>query len=387
MADRNKSKRKTSRQETTDPTIEIVRLTFISIETLPQLFTGGSVTPPFEGLNSNSKFKRLFDLARRGAAQFGLKPPWPRPEGQRFWSTYLDDNLTGSGAWNGFVPLRILLNDQIKASLRNGDSMLSEAFYYPFGSAIMSTFRLKGPGSLSEVVDEAYRLRNERVFVFSASNPAQTIDYDRLVGDGFDWLRVQLLGSGAARGVRGDKPFSIFTVIRTQHCPETRVDPNSDLHRALAAVADWPTYWKETPPSDLATATLRIKRSPPSHLLYGGSHGRSVWFPASFANPQNKSSLSCYHRNLAMASLQTASLAGVLRCGTAELTRSGELKEPLRDMTRAAAGLLSRMYVADEQKSRIYRTASVQAQIRQLGLVAEINQIRSHFTMPGPPLT
>jgi hypothetical protein len=113
-------------------------------------------------------------------------------------------------------------------------------------------------------------------------------------------------------------------------------------------------------------------------LVYGTNRGRAVWFPDLLADSV-RPTLACYHRNLALASMQVESLCGFAHGIASQVNENNALNFAEEECARNAAGLLGRLYGG---KSSIYRSWSVRAQIDQNNFVSDIDTVRALF----PPM-
>jgi hypothetical protein len=173
----------------------------------------------------------------------------------------------------------------------------------------------------------------------------------------------------------------VATVVRGEG-----VDPGAlpaeggQVHRMLEAVTTWRPSWQHDDLRNLplSQASLRIRTAPPSHVLYGRERGRAVWFPALFTQKGGDlHSLSCYHRNLVLASLQVESLSGAISETAKQIGDGLPLSVGHRECARRAAGILGRLYGGVDT----YRSWSPRVHIEQNGLVTVLNDVRDYFNM------
>lgn len=157
--------------------------------------------------------------------------------------------------------------------------------------------------------------------------------------------------------------------------PMQAVAENSEVHRALEGLAHWQKTWRDDQLSPLEKNRIPIRGGPPSHLVYGRRQGRVIWFPVHFsrAHPSSRS-LSCYHRNIAMATLQVESLLTHCRIAAAQTGRG--LAGPLRDCAQHAAEILGRMHAG---LGSTYRTATARVHVDQSAAKQDLNTTRQYF--------
>lgn len=342
-----------------------------------------------------------------------LGPPWPKPEGQRYWQRYLESstlgNLSGSVAWRGLVPLRSkfpiivvpgqwLPTSPVPVKIR----VLREAFFYPHGCAFVLTLIAEvkqtqppGPGlALFDAVDLAFKLRRDKFKVTWDGNAGlysgvqwpngpDEITLDQLAGKALPVICATAFGpAAAANSAQVLDPFTIFTVVRGRGV-DPALAPTDEVRRALEAVTRWSPSWRFDVLPDLEARKIDIKTSPPSHLLYGRAKARAVWFPERFTAADNPSSLACYHRNLTFSSLHVESLCG-LAATTAERVRNNQLdSEGLRDCARQAVGGLGRLYGGGGIHKKSYRSMSPRVQIEQNNFVPDIDLVRKELGVGG----
>ena len=175
--------------------------------------------------------------------------------------------------------------------------------------------------------------------------------------------------------------MSVFSVVSaTGIDPAIPVVDGGEVHKALDGATSWNDQWKAIPPPPLAQGTIaNIMASPKTHLVYGRKRGRSIWFPHLFLLTGPVRKLSCYQRNLALASLQVDSLLGLMGV-TDESIRSGDsLATAHWDLAKLGSDLLGRLYGGARTT---YRSSSIRAQIDASDLVPAVNSVRQYFGKP-----
>lgn len=327
--------------------------------------------------------------------------PWDRGEGDRsyFWKFYLEgapDRIAAQEAARRFVPLRrrlvppgalTAISDPARPAPKLSLSELRlEAFYYPHGVGLVTTARLSGDGTLDEAVQAVQDLRSSRFRGFSCAGGAAVDDRGRTLEQIAERCLIDLaeevLGGPLPAG-RMDPPFTVVTLLQGRDLPvEKSVEGDQDLQRALNGLVTGLREWRliEAPP--LEECSIPLRSSPASHLLYGRDRGRAVWFPAPMVDRARRRTLGCYHRNLTMVSLQTASLLALAGAAADYLERPNGLPAAFADPARRAADLLGRLYGG----KGTYRSGSALKQIDDSPHRAAVDELRRHFRGPGSEL-
>jgi hypothetical protein len=170
----------------------------------------------------------------------------------------------------------------------------------------------------------------------------------------------------------------VTTVVRGSDVDETQLPPEGGSeHRFLDAVTTWAPTWKSAALPKLSDVALPLRGSgtPAGHVLYRRGRARAVWFPGSFTIPSGSvRTLTCYHRNLVLASLQVESLAGFAAATTQFLRNGGRLSDAHFDAATRAGDILGRFYGGAPS---IYRSRSLQAQVDDGSFVTDINTMRA----------
>jgi hypothetical protein len=161
-------------------------------------------------------------------------------------------------------------------------------------------------------------------------------------------LRSETFGSHVAPGIRSAKPFTVATFVRGDlgGKPPPEVEDAGPVHRALEALCSWNPYWTTAALHPLAERRLPTKSAPATHVLYGLTSGRAVWFPEGFLplarqatlGAKKKISLGCYEHNLTLASFQTESLARLMILVQGIYMRGETLSPSTNRLVRRAAG-------------------------------------------------
>ncbi len=342
-------------------------------------------------LGNDSGYQKKFDEIRNnGAIAAGVSFPWHRDSNDYFWLYFLEGkqpiDVTAKLAWKQLMPFRQKIPFTIKAAWLKA-RLFIEAFYYPHGFAVIFTVESHEPLTLDQARELSYRVRQDERFAVDDGAGAKMLYLDEIGDKAMAFATAAALGPAAKAGALSVKPFSIWTVVRGSGVDPQLPTPNGGtVHRVLEAVTTWNANFVTAVLPNLADASLEVrsKRSP-GDVLYGNQRGRAVWFPGTFTLPQGKKrSLSCFHRNLCFASMQTESLARFVSATANEIPQVGDgSKLPLAEAycVKRAAGILARMYSGVDPTT--YRSGSPYAQLRQNKFVADINKIRDEFLVTG----
>jgi hypothetical protein len=306
--------------------INDLRLTFIWTETFFDLLKAGSPDVfPYGFLGYAQSYKQAIGtLLAPHEILSGLTLPWSKPAGNLFWTQYFGNQIPGhipaSLGWEKIVPLR---NKPDLAMVPSGmkDQPSLEAYYYPFGTALVVTAYLQKPLSLQEAANEAQMFAREAKFALTrgkhvlASGVLETVAHEALQA-----LREACLGSRESHPeATRIHPLTVATVVHG-----SGVDPaislenlpdSSAVQKFLMALSGWMPNWEsQKPPSVQDKQTFletSSKRSSIGDVLYAfRGQNRVVWFPGRFTlAPNEKNSLACYHRNQAATLLHVDSLS------------------------------------------------------------------------------
>jgi hypothetical protein len=372
---------KATAKKSTPIVLQSLRLSFLWAEILPDfLQTNVPLDSPFGSLSRNFLFEKTFETARDGASTNPkFEVPWLRERKQKFWMRYLVqgklNQVKGSQAWNYLVPHRLDTGIQIKADGCKGDVFI-DAFFYPFGTAVVISLRWDPNLALDQLTTEVYSVAKSGKF--SIVNGPQQITLDDIADFVFASLRERALGKPGEGDFRTPEPFSILTVIQAAGADlKADVRKNQKVMETLEALTSWPANPNAITLPDLSQACLPTKgHSPVDSALFAEPRGRAVWVPALFGVDPNaaktqapaksrlSSKLGCYHRNLLFASLQIESL-GRLLCYTSRLFAQGKRKVDLpashRDMAKNSAIQLAKLYLG--MRDDTWRSASAHRQI------------------------
>ncbi len=271
------------------------------------------------------------------------------------------------------------------SSLPGRKRFLLETFFYPHGLAFVITVSVKvkknTPFSLREAVETAFNIKQKKIFKKQDENPYELLSLDEIADKCLaDHHQYSIGTEKLINSNRTTTPFTIFTFVEGNEIdPMIPIFELEEVHRALEAVTKWQPTWLNDSLDSLDKTSIKIRSAPPSHILYGNTRGRAVWFPALFI-PQTSPcrTLSCFHRNLTLASLQVESLGSLVSITARELEKGIPLVGDYRNCAKNAAGILGRLYGGVKST---YRSWSPHIQIDQNQLVEDINNVRDFFNM------
>lgn len=363
-------------------TIETLRLSFVFTETLLDGGKGGQLGD----FTSELGYAAMIDALQAGtAAEKGLGLPWPYPAGQNFWDSYLHDKVPGDAGgklcFEKLVPLRMArLADSVRVAMPEARRAGIEGFCFPHGTGLLVTVDIVGSLDLDGAGTLAQRVRYDKVFEagWAGRAAAPAVGIEQLATAALD--RIRALGFGAEAAGTRSKPFSIATVVCGRDVDQNQPPAHdSATHRLLNGLANWPRQWQKIPAPPLVAGQtqldVRSATALPGNLLFAGKRGRAVWFPGLFLpGPTPVHSLSCYHRNLSLGSLQTESL---LMLAGAVVAAQGQLPNSVQRLGRLAAGLLGRLHTG----TKTYRSDSLRAQIAQSDERADVDALRQQHGM------
>ena len=327
----------------------------------------------------------------------GLTLPWPwREEKYRhhFWQRYLNlenpNVLDGEEAWNYLVPLRSNIRFDVQAAWLPG-KLTFDAFFYPHGVALMIMARLQFPAdqvrgaigwTLEQLVTEATRVRRTERYAVTGSGNVYSLD--ELAAKIMNDLREQMWGD-AAPPAAPLEPFTVATIIRgAQIDPNTPLEENSEIHRALPSLCymdGW--YQGNLPPLDTSRLLVRQRRAAVAgSILYAMPNARVVWFPDHIISASGKAQhrLGCYHRNLALLSLQTIMLCHAARLYAERPVPPIVAPQSLLTLSKAAVGKLGLLYGAHADT---FKSSSARRYIDDKNLKPMVDNVRRAHRMSG----
>ena len=358
--------------------LQAIQTSLIYSETVIEALTGELTSPPYSFLVNRFAYSQKFDETRTSRGG-DVEPPWPDKIGRSFWGYYFEEQrpleaIRGQQAWRGVAPFRHRFPLKVTAVPGNVRGA-PEAFVYPHGVAVVINLILRGSFAPEDAATLAMRLR--RGHEFNVEGEAQPLVLDAVADRALGALRQAAFGP-APVGRRPQFPFSVTTVVLGKDVDDANLPAEGGAeHRFLEAVTTWAPTWKTAALPKLADATLPTRRSgaPAGHIVYRRDRGRAVWFPGAFTMPTGQvRTLTCYHRNLVLASLQVESLGGFAAASARFLAEGGKLNDAYYDAATRAGDVLGRFYGGAPS---IYRSHSVRAQLEDATLVADVNAMRA----------
>lgn len=370
--------------------IHQMRVSFIWVETNFGLL-GDPEAPavPMGFLGSGGSYTSMFEkVLKKDPVPMDLKAPWNKA-GQHFWQYYLEnkqklEDMPGDKAWKFLIPFRggIAVKTVTAPSLTEQPANFElESFFYPYGFALVITVTIKASQSVTDTVNVLFKVRKDSMLdVEWRSGAKEQLYLNQLADKCLNSVRQAAFGTTAGAGAIQVEPFTIFTILKGAGTDlDAPLVQGEEIQALLEAVTTWPAIWDKTKlPSLDADVILPLKAAASNGaIVYARNRGRAVWFPALFTDVTKiRSSLSCYHRNLVFASLQTESLSRFLMETVHEITSASwpSLRVMHRDCAKQAAGIVGRMYGGSKET---FRSMSPRYQVQQNGYGSDIDKIRS----------
>ncbi|HEX6367923.1 MAG TPA: hypothetical protein VF006_03250 [Longimicrobium sp.] len=329
-------------------------------------------TPGFAFLRDERRYRNAFESlegGKSGPEKLGL--PWGT-SGDRFWDFYtsrLRDGNRGQLAWTHGLPL--LRHAPVALPKpADGGYAASSLYVYPHGLALVLTFRMRGPFTLTGVATRARDLRYGPIRLDSSRLTPALFASAVLARNG-----AQVWGPDAALSDAAAEPFTICTVIRATGADwKVRVEEEGELHRFLDKVAGW--YDRDRAPDALESCRISSPRTD-GHLLYGHRRSRCVWFPEHFDTGDQRHSLLHYHRNLTFASMQTESLAQYVCRADDDLRDPGYLSIPQRAYAHHVLQSVDRLN--EGRPEYTYRSRSPARQLQDNGTLGRAQRVREYL--------
>jgi hypothetical protein len=352
-------------------TVKELRMSFLHF--MPAMALLQSRKPPdipFPFLVNDVDFQEEYAKALAGGT--ALRTPWRDGYGKLFWFRYLPTRNPYE-MWRALVPLDYDLAPQVTSLVLGDGSVAVGAYLYPWGIGMIVDVTLQGPLLLNDAVNRALEIRSKAKIQWKFDTKSGSSSPTGLAAAIRERLGTAVYGDKVAPAELSEL-FSVVTV--TDAAGVVSTDPiaeNGPIHCALEGLAGWNPHWATITPTSLPAGKISARQAPAGHILYGKRRGRAVWFPGDFRNvAAYADTLSCYHQNLSMCSLQTESLCQLAQDAATELRNKGSLdafSTTYRDCAQLAAGILGRLHgkKTDEsasQKPKIYRSGSVRTQIQ-----------------------
>lgn len=362
------------------------KVSFIWVETIPAIATQQlGDKAPWGFLGMPGQFAKKFGELKAGGSSPELELPWQKPQGHHFWKYYFAGrhagDIAGNDAWKSRVPLRNktaakFAMEPPKPEDPQGAKVTFEVFYTPQGLGLVANAYYKGEDRLAQdIVQLAHGVRYRYRFRRDAERAGGGMSLESAADHALATARKQAFGDAEAFSGR-NQPFTIATFVHGQtDMPD--VAEGSAVHRVLEALTGWNQDWPKMPldHASLASARLAIHRQSKDDIVYARANGRAIWLPREFSKPHpaDPPRLSCYHRNLTLASLQAMSLGECVDLVAGRHQRGERVPPLLLQRAREAAYVLDRLGTGDPKAT--YRTMSVDAQIKAANWQASVASI------------
>ena len=377
-----------------DIRIQSLRISFIWAEVDVNL-TENPVFPhaQYKFLRNSSAYAATFNDIQ--TEQMDLIPPWDNLAGQHFWYYYLEQPkktlLDGQKAWKSLIPFRKKI--PLKAVPKPGIYLYSvEGFFYPYGSGLVITVNLGSDEGLplKDCAQMALKVKHEEEFdvTWQGGTPEKLYLF-QLAEKGMRYIWELALGKAEAQAriFHRENTFTVGTFIKgTGMDPSVPPQEGGEILHALEAMTAWDEKplisWKQVP-LKLDGANMIPLRSSETfykgHLVYARKRGRTVWLPALIGgNTKINHELACYHRNLALNSLQVESLCILVRAAAKEIAEGNWVNIKAiytDDHLKRAADILGRIYSGKDT----YRSKSSLFHIHQNKFEDDINKVNEKF--------
>ena len=369
--------------------LDRIRLSFLFTETLLDL-QGAAAGAPLEGLLEEGGYVSTVDtLQAGGAAPLDLVLPWPHPVGHHFWDYYVHAKRPGKAdgalCFSKLVPLRALkVADAVDCSLPGGPRVTLEGYYMPYSVGLLLTVELAGAMTVQAAGDLALQVRYGPVFTPVWNGVAAgALRLEQLATQALDRLREQAFGAEAA-GTPGQM-FSVATILAASGVnPNTAIVTGTPTHRLLNGLSSWVKTWSQlsppAPQDGVAKLKTRTNSTFPGDMLFAAERGRAVWYPGLFGLPAGTvHSLGCYHRNLAVGSLQVEHLLGLASAIEGRFKGPQMVPNSVQKLGGLVGGLLAQLYKGE----KTYCSDSLRAQIAQSQALAEAESLCARLGLPG----
>lgn len=258
-------------------------------------------------------YRTAFETAAQSPSTWLL--PWIPGNPQHFWQYYLKpvapsnfETVSPADARSYFVPLRVAPFCQ--AAAKDKTAATFEGFCFPHSVGVVVTLRLRPPApmTLSDMVTATIAARGADFNIAwkDPKAPATHGSLQSLADKAVSYLHSLVGIESTAIGVPLPPPISIATIIDAQG-----EDDDNLLDQSLKALCWLRPGWKTATLAFESTGPVEV----PNNKLGAIAKGRSVWVPDRFSATEikgRKTALGCYHRNLTIASLQTAALAALV---------------------------------------------------------------------------
>ncbi|MDO9163996.1 MAG: hypothetical protein Q8N35_17090 [Methylococcaceae bacterium] len=346
---------------------------------------------PLLALGKRESYKQLFNILQAASNETEIFPPstvptlelpWEPLKPNIFWIRYLKATPAslrrtqgGSLAFDRLVPLRRhapltpklvvtfkkkhVVEDKVILQL-----LTTEAWFHPHMVSFAIHFTICGAMSLETAATVCLGLRHDRLLSWGGSS--SPFNVDELAAEMLDKLYIEAVGESNAGVLEPVNPFSLVTVLQGGGVdPDEVIINGGSVHRFLENVTQWDLDAGNEDPVDKGRINSKPVRNPPNitgPLLFGPrrSRARAVWEPRHFLpTGDGKPSLSSYHRNLIMSSLQTEALLAFARLAS-EQAAVGHLPQTIRDCERFVLTRLVAIHKGDKLQNDTYCSINLQ---------------------------
>lgn len=293
-----------------------------------------------------------------------LELPWPLDRPNMFWCRYLNanpiKNLSGRFAFVRLVPLRrhlslapglcvMLPQKWASAGKVLSVGVLGEACFHPHMVTFAIHFTVDGEMTPEKMSELCIELRRSRVL--SVPGDSALYKLDEIAVKYLGALFQEAVGSENPRPLPPVNPFSVVTVLQGDNADVQPIDERGNIHRMLEAVTQWDTGKVGSLDAGRISSRLHTLDRP---LLFGHTRSRAVWDPQRFSTTGG-TSLSCYHRNLFVGTMQTEALLSFAQVAEDEVA-IGKRPRSIRDCEDPAWVRTTALHKGDVAT---YRSASL----------------------------
>jgi hypothetical protein len=325
---------------------------------------------PHKYLSNELDYVAAFRMLAEVDSESG-KPGVPWQPGERFWERYTTQSAKRARAemaWRWSLPM--FIHSPLKLKAQGKGYCYTGRYLYPHGVALLMHFRQRCDLPLQEVATTAREIRYAR-FAMNGRNMA----LDRIAAWDLDRYGAYVWGNDCRLSGDGAEPFSVFTVIRATGTEWAHpVKERGELHQFLDQVTGW--YDRRRDPGKLESSRVSTPRED-GHILYGHRRSRCVWFPEHFATGDVRYSLSHYHRNLTLCSMQTESLGQYVCRLAANLDEPGYLTIPQKEYARHVIRSVDRLKGGRPEET--YRSRSPLHQMERNDVLPSVDRVRAYL--------
>ncbi|HLO17697.1 MAG TPA: hypothetical protein VK206_22900 [Anaerolineales bacterium] len=352
-------------------------------------------------LSDSGRYKREFNQAILNQGSWSL--PWLPGERQHFWQYYLNtaeigdlEKVDAERAWKFLIPLRAPASAQIPPT--NDMRISFEGFCFPHSVGVIATIFIHPltTGRLIDTVGRAVKARHTQYNVLWRDNGTKTHgSLQSLAGELIDKLHQKALGE-TPQGERLSEPITIATVVDASGAWAAKPGKEkTTIDRALFGLCRLEAGWEKGGMAGLIDSDFKPVtegRRPEDQRLYALERARAIWLPEHFADTPVYSeeaqysprarALGCYHRNLAIATLQAQSLVKLVKRAFDFLPQS-QVSLQISGPVKRAVRILNSLYIGEVET---YRSWSLKHQISySVDLIKQVGQaIGEEWLEPAP---